>query len=146
MLSYLLVAVTAAAWLSAARSGRTPWWLVPLTWLWACCPAGGPIGLAIGGVAVGRLRAGAGPAVDPGRPRAAVVVLSAAATLVTPVGLRLLGAVLAVDERRELFGGGGRPDPTDPRLLACSRWPSSPPVRWPGTDGTERATSARRAP
>jgi len=118
VLSYLLVAVTAAAWLSAARSGRTPWWLIAVTWLWACCHGMWPIGLAIGGVAV----VAAVLAPERSWPRiaraAAVVALSAAATLVTPVGPKLLGAVLAVDERREFFAEWGRPDPTDPRLLA----------------------------
>ncbi|MEI5673688.1 MULTISPECIES: hypothetical protein [unclassified Nocardioides] len=117
VLSYLLVAVTAAAWLAWSREGRTPWWLVPLTWLWACCHGMWPIGLVVGGVAV------AAAVVTPGRswPRVArgagVVALGAGASLVTPVGPRLVGAVVAVGDRREFFGEWGRPDPTDPRLL-----------------------------
>ena len=35
MISFLLVAVTAAAWLRTREDGRLRWWLVPMTWLWA---------------------------------------------------------------------------------------------------------------
>ena len=38
VLSYLLVAVTTAAWLETRDDGRARWWLVPLTWVWAMCP------------------------------------------------------------------------------------------------------------
>lgn len=109
VLSYLLVTATAAAWLAAVRSGRTPWWLVPMTWVWAMCHGMWPVGLAIGGVAVvcglRTVRA------------AAVVVLSGVVALLTPVGPTLLGAVLAVGDRREFFGEWGTPDPTDPRMI-----------------------------
>jgi hypothetical protein len=34
--SFILLAVATSAWLSTARDGRPRWWLVPLTWAWAC--------------------------------------------------------------------------------------------------------------
>ena len=36
-ISYLLVVVTTAAWLRARETGRAPWLLVPLTWVWTMC-------------------------------------------------------------------------------------------------------------
>ena len=36
LVSIALSAVVTAAWLSSARDGRARWWLVPLTWVWAC--------------------------------------------------------------------------------------------------------------
>ena len=36
LVSIALVAVVTAAWLSSARDGRARWWLVPMTWVWAC--------------------------------------------------------------------------------------------------------------
>jgi hypothetical protein len=36
LVSIGLSAVVTAAWLSSARDGRARWWLVPLTWVWAC--------------------------------------------------------------------------------------------------------------
>lgn len=112
VLSYLLVAVYAAAWLAAVRSRRAPWWLVPLTWLWATCHGMWPVGLVVGAVAVlGGLRT---------LRAASVVALSGVAALLTPVGPPLLGAVLAVGDRRRFFGEWGTPDPADPRLLALA--------------------------
>ena len=52
MLSFLLVAVTAAAWLRTREDGRLRWWLVPLTWVWAMLHGMWPIGIVIGVVAV----------------------------------------------------------------------------------------------
>ncbi|WP_244927524.1 hypothetical protein [Nocardioides sp. W7] len=137
VLSYLLVAVTATAWLAAARSGRTPWWLVPLTWVWACCHGMWPVGLAIGGVAVLATALRPDRRWDRVARGAAVVALSGLATLVTPVGPRLLGAVVAVDERREFFSEWGRPDPGDPRLLALLALllVAAAALAWRGTDG-----------
>ena len=43
VISYILVAVTTAAWLHAHRTRRTPWWLVPLTWVWAMCHGMWPV-------------------------------------------------------------------------------------------------------
>ena len=36
LVSIALAAVVTAAWLSSARDGRARWWLVPMTWVWAC--------------------------------------------------------------------------------------------------------------
>ncbi len=36
LVSIALSAVVTAAWLSSARDGRARWWLIPLTWVWAC--------------------------------------------------------------------------------------------------------------
>jgi hypothetical protein len=36
LVSIALSAVVTAAWLSTARDGRARWWLIPLTWVWAC--------------------------------------------------------------------------------------------------------------
>ena len=115
VVSYLLVAVTVAAWLGAARSARAPWWLVPLTWVWACCHGMWPLGPAIGAVAVtAALARGERRAAARG---AGVVLLSGVAAVLTPVGPRLVGAVVAVGDRRQFFDEWGAPDWTDPRLL-----------------------------
>jgi hypothetical protein len=36
VLGFILLAVSLAAWLRTAEDGRLRWWLVPLTFLWAC--------------------------------------------------------------------------------------------------------------
>ena len=66
VISYLLVAVTTAAWMSSRADGRARWWLVPLTWVWAMCHGMWPVGIVIGLVAVVGHRPRPGP--PPTRP------------------------------------------------------------------------------
>ena len=103
MVSYLLVAVTAGLWLGARTTGRAPWVLVPLTWVWTMCHGMWPAGILIGLAAV------VGLALDRSHPprilarMAAVPLLSAAAVLLTPAGPGLFGAVLRVSSRARYF-------------------------------------------
>ena len=108
--SFLLVAVTAAAWFRTREDGRLRWWLVPLTWLWAMVHGMWPLAIGIGVLAV------VGMALDrsEGRPstgRALLVpALSAVAAALTPVGPQLYGAVLVVGSRKRYFSEWNTPD------------------------------------
>ena len=114
LVSYLLVVVTIAAWQRARDTGRAPWLLVPTTWVWTMCHGMWPVGIVIGVVAV------VGLALDRSHPRrtlarmAAVPVLSAAVSLLTPVGPGLLPAVLRVGSRAKYFYEWNPPDYTKP--------------------------------
>lgn len=120
VLSYILVTVSAVAWLAAAERGRPPWWLVPLTWVWAMCHGMWPVGIIIGVAAV------AGIALDgQGRrvwgPMALVPIASALVSMLTPVGPQLFSAVLLVNSRGQYFSEWGPPvfvSPTGLALLA----------------------------
>ena len=110
-ISYILVVVTTATWIRARTTGRAPWQLVPLTWVWVMCHGMWPVGLVIGGVAV------VGLALDREHPTgkllrmAAVPVASFAAALVTPVGPGIVGAVLSVSSRSsDYYYEWGPPD------------------------------------
>ncbi|MGA8994605.1 MAG: hypothetical protein WB441_09910, partial [Nocardioidaceae bacterium] len=114
VLSLLLLTLTVSAWLRTAEDGRPRWWLVPLTWAWACLH-----GLWSAGVLLG-LVSWVGLLLDrrvTGR-RAlqllAVPVLSLVATTLTPAGPRLLGSQLAVSARTGLIAEWG---PTDFRTV-----------------------------
>ena len=116
VISYVLVAVTTSVWLHARTTGRPPWLLVPLTWVWAMCHGMWPAGLVIGVVvaltapvddrSVNRLRLLAVPA------------LSGLAACATPVGPRLVEAVLLVNSRGEYFTEWGSPEFTHLNTLA----------------------------
>ncbi|HRK48425.1 MAG TPA: hypothetical protein PK324_22535, partial [Nocardioides sp.] len=112
-ISYILVVVTTAAWLRARETGRVPWWLVPVAWVWTMCHGMWPIGIVIGLVAV------AGLGLDREHPRRvllrmlAVPVLSALVSLLTPVGPGLFEAVLRVSSRAKYFYEWGPPDFTE---------------------------------
>jgi len=118
VISYLLVAVTTAAWLRASETRRAPWWLVPLTWMWAMCHGMWPVGIVLGlvavtGMALDRKVGGAGLA-----RMAAVPVLSLVASCLTPVGPGLFSAVLLVNSRAQYFSEWGPPDFTSINCLA----------------------------
>ena len=114
LISYLLVVVTTAAWQRARDTGRAPWVLVAVTWVWTMCHGMWPVGIVIGVVAV------VGLALDRGLPprtlarMAAVPLLSAAASLVSPVGPGLFPAVLRVGSRAKYFYEWDPPDYTKP--------------------------------
>jgi hypothetical protein len=90
LVSFVLLAVTVGAWWKSARDLRPRWWLVPMTFLWACSHGLWPVGVLIGLVVV------AGLALDRRLDRRtalrllAVPALSVAAAALTPVGPRLL--------------------------------------------------------
>ena len=90
LVSFILLSVTLAAWWQTAEDLRPRWWLIPLTWVWACSHGLWSLGLAVGGVVI------LGLAVDRRLDRRTalrlipVPVLSLVAAALTPVGPRLL--------------------------------------------------------
>ncbi|MGZ4749711.1 MAG: hypothetical protein ACXVYU_01450 [Oryzihumus sp.] len=90
LVSFVLLAVTVGAWWRTADDLRPRWWLVPLTWVWACCHGLWSVGPVVGVVFV------AGLVLDRRVGRAAalrlllVPALSVVVAALTPVGPRLL--------------------------------------------------------
>jgi hypothetical protein len=90
LVSLVLLAVTVGAWWKSAGDLRPRWWLVPLTFLWACSHGMWGVGVLIG------LSVIAGLALDrrldrrTARRLLAVPALSVLAAALTPVGPRLL--------------------------------------------------------
>ncbi len=86
LISFILLAVVVRAWWTTLGDGQARWWLVPLTWVWACCH-----GLWIVGVAFGVLAVIARIADHPSTWRASLRLLlvplgSLAAAALTPLG------------------------------------------------------------
>jgi len=90
LVSFIFLAVTMAAWWRSAEDLRPSWWVIPLTWVWACSHGLWSVGIAVGGVVI------LGLAVDRRLDRRTalrlllVPVLSLVAAALTPVGPRLL--------------------------------------------------------
>lgn len=110
LLSYVFVVLVIAAWDRARITGRAPWLLVPLSWVWAM--SHGMWILGVGTTAV--LAVGACWERRPER-RAAVALLAVpvamlVAALLTPVGPRLLGAVALVGSRADHFAEWSAPE------------------------------------
>lgn len=112
VISYAACAVTAAAWVRARETGRLPWLLVPMTWVWAMCHGMWPVGVVTG------VAAAIGIILDRGPRRMLLVPLACLlAGGLTPVGPRLYGAVLLVDSRGKYFSEWGPPHFTQPQCL-----------------------------
>ncbi|GAA2159906.1 4-amino-4-deoxy-L-arabinose transferase-like glycosyltransferase [Humibacillus xanthopallidus] len=115
--SFALAAVTTHAWLRSIDDHRPRWWLIPLTWLWACSHGLWFLSAGIGSAAVLGLWAGRGVR---GRDltRLALVVLgSLSVGALTPVGPRLLASPFQVHEVTQFITEWQPPARTDPHLL-----------------------------
>ena len=104
--SLTFLAITVSAWLQTARDGRSRWWLVPMTWVWATAHGFWSIGVLIGivawlGIVVDHRLAVRGAAAVRllGVPLASLV-----AACLTPVGPALLSTPFAVSERSTMIG------------------------------------------
>ncbi len=123
VLSYLAAALTVALWVSVRHGVRVPawraWLAVPLIWFWAMCHGMWPLGIIISAVAVvGLVMDRKIRGLEILRYAAIPVVAGLAAGLLTPVGAKLLPAVLLVNSRGEFFSEWGPPNYRAPNCLA----------------------------
>jgi hypothetical protein len=115
LVSFVLLAVIVGAWWRTAGDLKPRWWLVPMTFLWACSHGLWGVGVLIGLAVV------AGLALDRrlDRPTAArllaVPALSVVAAALTPVGPRLLLTPFEVSSNASKFVQEWQP--TDARNL-----------------------------
>jgi hypothetical protein len=101
--SYLLVVVTAGAWLRTREDCRPRWWLIPLTWLWAMLHGMWILGPLVGLVSVAGIWLDAGLSWRRACRLATIPVGSLIAASLTPVGPSLYGAVVTVGSRAWYF-------------------------------------------
>ncbi|WP_141013849.1 hypothetical protein [Nocardioides sambongensis] len=120
MVSFIALTAVLLGWHHARLRGTTPWWLIPLAWVWAMCH-----GLWVVGVVVS-LALAVGLIIDQ-RPRRAdaarwlaVPAGMVAVAMVTPVGPALVGAVLEVNSRSDHFGEWAAPDYATLTLLPAA--------------------------
>lgn len=107
IVSLVLLTLTVAAWLRTVEDGRPRWWLVPMTWVWATAHGLWSAGVLVGVVCcVGLLldRRLSGPR---GWRVAAVPVFCLTASMLTPVGPRLLSSQLTVSARTSMIAEWG---------------------------------------
>jgi hypothetical protein len=120
VLSYVAATLTVSLWMSIrAGSHRSAWWAVPLVWVWAMCHGMWPLGVIISAVAVvGLVLDGQVRGTRLVRLAAVPVVAALAGGLLTPVGAKLLPAVLLVNSRGQYFSEWQPPNFTAPHCLA----------------------------
>jgi hypothetical protein len=119
LVTFALAAITTSAWLRTRSDGRIRWWLVPVTWLWACSHGMWFVGPVIGSlIVVGTLLERRTTMVQAGR-MALVPVLSVVAAGLTPVGPRLYTSPLQVGGVTAYISEWQRPGLGDPATLAA---------------------------
>lgn len=114
VVSLVLFAVTVAAWRAAARSAVPPWWLIPLTWLWATAHGLWTVGVLLGMVTCLGMVLDRKVGVSDALKFFATPTLSLVAACMTPLGPRILTTQFSVGERAALIGEWG---PTSFRSL-----------------------------
>ncbi len=119
LVTFALAAVTMSTWLLTREDGRARWWLVPLTWLWACSHGMWFIGPVLGGVVVVGMLLERRLSIAEGARLAMVPVLSVAVAALTPVGPRLFSSPLQVSGVTGMISEWQPPGLTDPGLLAA---------------------------
>ncbi len=116
VVSFILSVVFVGAWLLSARDLRVRWWLLPLTWVWACAHGMWFNAVIIGGAAL------AGIMLDRRASRGQIVRMAAVPTgglllaALTPVGPRLLLAPLAVSGYTRYVTEWAPPSIRDPEV------------------------------
>lgn len=118
LLSFAFAVAFTAAWLRSARDGRPRWWLVPVTWLWACSHGMWFFGVAIGLVAVLGIALDRVVGLRQWLRLAAVPVASVAAAALTPTGPSLLLSPFAVNETTQFIEEWMPPSVRQPGFLA----------------------------
>ncbi|GGN09511.1 hypothetical protein GCM10009721_41730 [Terrabacter tumescens] len=118
LLSFAFAVAFTAAWLRSAADARPRWWLIPVTWVWACTHGMWFFGVVIGVVAL------AGIALDRAVTRrqwlrlALVPLGSLAAAAITPTGPSLLLSPFAVNETTQYIEEWMPPSIRQPGFIA----------------------------
>ena len=109
LIGFVFLAVAIGAWWRTALDLRPRWWLVPMTWLWACFHGLWSVGIVAGLVVI------TGLLLDRRLTRAmaarflAIPLLSLAAASLTPLGPRLLLSPFEVGRNASQFVGEWQP-------------------------------------
>lgn len=94
--SIIFIVVTVDAWLRTSLDGRSRWWLIPVTWIWACCHGFWFYGPLLGAMFLAGLVLDRAVSRQQIRKLVMVPVASFGAALLTPLGPGILLAPLHV--------------------------------------------------
>ena len=103
LVGFVFLAVAVGAWWRTALDLKPRWWLVPMTWLWACSHGLWSVGVALGLVIITGLLLDRRLTREATTRLVAISLLSLAAAGLTPLGPRLLLSPLAVGRNASEF-------------------------------------------
>ena len=119
LVTFALAAVTTSAWLLTRSDGRARWWLVPVTWLWACSHGMWFVGPVVGCAVIVGMALERRVSIRGAARLGLVPVLSVAAAALTPVGPRLFTSPFQVEGVTAYIMEWQRPSLTEPAVLAA---------------------------
>jgi hypothetical protein len=105
LVGFVFLAIAVGAWWRTALDLRPRWWLVPMTWLWACCHGLWIVGIGVGLICIGGLLLDRRLTRSSTTLLLAVPLLSLAAAGLTPLGPRLLLSPFSVGQNAHEFIG-----------------------------------------
>jgi hypothetical protein len=114
----VFLAIVVSAWLKTSRDLVPRWWLVPLSWIWACSHGTWTLGVLLGAVVTLTTVLDRRPTRAQVGRLCAIPALSLAAALATPVGPRLLDSVFAVNAVSPYIEEWRRPSLTNVSTIA----------------------------
>ena len=103
LVGLVLLAVAVGAWWRSGLDLKPRWWLVPMTWLWACCHGLWIVGVGVGLVCVVGLLLDRRPTRAEAARLLAIPILSVAAAGLTPLGPRLILSPLTIGQNANQF-------------------------------------------
>jgi|GEM_PF-406888 len=105
LVGLVFLAIAVGAWWRTALDLKPRWWLVPMTWLWACSHGLWSVGIGVGLVIITGLFLDHRLSRSTATRILAIPLLSLAAVGLTPLGPRLLLSPLAVGQNASEFVG-----------------------------------------
>lgn len=120
LVGFALLAVSTAGWMATVGDLRPRWWLIPVTWVWACSHGTWVVGVLLGLATVLGLTLDRRLGTKHALALASVVVGSGIAAMATPLGPRLLETFSTVREVSPFIDEWRRPGLTEPSTLALA--------------------------
>ncbi|GAA6527554.1 hypothetical protein [Intrasporangium sp. DVR] len=119
LVTFALTAVVTDAWLRTTVDHKPRWWLMPLTWLWACSHGMWFMGIVVGGATLLGLAASRRVDLRAAFRLALIPLASLVAAAVTPVGPVLLTSPFQVSGVTAYITEWQPPSANDPAFLAA---------------------------
>ena len=130
IVTFALTALFVSAWLRTKQDQKARWWLIPLTWIWACSHGMWFIGVVVGVAALAGIVIGRNCTRETFMRLAVVPAGSVVAAALTPSGPRLLLAPLEVGGYTKYVTEWAPPTLSDPQFLSFLVLVAIPVIIW----------------
>jgi len=134
LVTFALIVLVTGAWLTTAEDGKARWWLIPLTWVWACSHGMWFIGPAVGVVTIIGMIFDRSLVLRRTRRLFLIPVGGVMVAALTPVGPELLSSPFQVQEMTQFIEEWRSPALSDPGFVAFLALSAITIVGWSRTD------------